>query len=125
VDWLERGRAVCRQVYGTQYETLREVLGGIHPELDTWAVVEGYGKVLGRPALELEVRELCIAAQLAGTDATRQLHSHLRGCLNVGADVDEVAAMLDAVEEIVGPDRARLARRVWERVRDRWLMREE
>jgi len=125
VDWRERGRAVCRRVYGSQYEALREVLGGIHPELDVWAVVEGYGKVLGRPALELEVRELCIAAQLAGTDATRQLHSHLRGCLNVGAGVDDVEGMLDAVEEIVGPDRARQARRVWERVRDRWLTREE
>ncbi len=125
VDWLERGRMVCRKVYGTQYEALREVLGGIHPELDVWAVVEGYGKVLGRPALELEVRELCIAAQLAGTDATRQLHSHLRGCLNVGNRVEEVEAMMEAVEEIVGPERARQARRVWERVRDRWMSREE
>lgn len=125
VDWLERGRAVCRRVYGAQYEALREVLGGIHPELDVWAMVEGYGKVLGRPALKLEVRELCIAAQLAGTDATRQLHSHLRGCLNVGAGVDDVEGMLDAVEAIVGPDRARQARRVWGRVRDRWLTREE
>jgi 4-carboxymuconolactone decarboxylase len=125
VDWLERGRMVCRRVYGTQYEALREVLGGIHPELDVWAVVEGYGKVLGRPVLELEVRELCIAAQLAGTDATRQLHSHLRGCLNVGNGVEEVEAMLEAVEEIVGPDRAHQARRVWERVRDRWMSREE
>ena len=124
VDWLERGREVCRKVYGRQYETLREVLGEIHPELDQWAVVEGYGKVLGRPGLALEVRELCIAAQLAGTDATRQLHSHLRGCLNVGNPVGEVEAALDAVEDIVG-DRARQARRVWERVRDRWLSREE
>ena len=124
VDWLERGRAVCRKVYGRQYETLRDVLGEIHPELDRWAVVEGYGKVLGRPGLALEVRELCIAAQLAGTDATRQLHSHLRGCLNVGNPVAEVEAALDAVAELVG-DRARQARRVWERVRDRWLSREE
>ncbi len=124
VDWHERGQEVCRQVYGSQYETLREVLAGIQPELDRWAVVEGYGKVLGRPALALKVRELCIAAQLAGTDGTRQLHSHLRGCLNVGATVDEVTAALEAVEEIVG-DRARQTRRVWDRVRERWLAREE
>jgi 4-carboxymuconolactone decarboxylase len=124
VDWLERGQAVCRKVYGNQYETLREVLAGIQPELDHWAVVEGYGKTLGRPALALKVRELCIAAQLAGTDATRQLHSHLRGCLNVGATPAEVETALDAVDDIVG-HRASQARRVWERVRDRWLSREE
>jgi 4-carboxymuconolactone decarboxylase len=124
VDWHARGQEVCRRVYGGQYETLREVLAGIQPELDRWAVVEGYGKVLGRPALALEIRELCIAAQLAGTDATRQLHSHLRGCLNVGNAPDAVEAMLEAVEDIVG-DRARQAGRVWERVRDRWQAREE
>ncbi len=121
MDWHERGTEVCRAVYGQQYETLRDVLAGIHPELDRWAVVEGYGKVLGRPELELEIRELCIAAQLAGTDASRQLHSHLRGCLNVGATVEDVDATLESVRDIIGPDRARSARRVWERVRDRWL----
>lgn len=125
VDWRERGEAVCRKVYGGQYEALREVLAGIHPELDEWAVVEGYGKVLGRPELALDVRELCIAAQLAGTDATRQLHSHLRGCLNVGASVQDVDAALTEVEDIVGTDRAHQARRVWDRVRDRWTKKQE
>ncbi|MFO7892537.1 MAG: carboxymuconolactone decarboxylase family protein [Longimicrobiales bacterium] len=125
VDWRQRGVEVCRKVYGGQYETLREVLAGIHPELDAWAVVEGYGKVLGRPGLELKLRELCIAAQLSGTDASRQLHSHLRGCLNVGATADEVDAALRAVEDVVGDRRAREARRVWDRVREGWLSKQE
>lgn len=119
--WRRRGVEVCRAVYGDHYEALRELMGQIHPELDRWAVVEGYGKVLGRPGLELRVRELCVAAQLSGTAATRQLHSHLRGCLNVGAAPDEVEAMLDAVRDLTGPERDRETRRVWERVLTRWM----
>ena len=96
-------------------------MAGVHPELDRWAVVEGYGKVLGRPGLDLATRELCVGAMLAGIDATRQLHAHLRGCLNVGAGVEAVEEMLDAVEELIPEARAREARRVWTRVRDRWI----
>jgi 4-carboxymuconolactone decarboxylase len=117
--WEERGGRVCGEVYAEHYEALRELMARIHPELDRWAVVEGYGKVLGRPGLDLRTRELCIAAQLAGTTATRQLHSHLRGCLNVGASPEEVESMLATVGEILPPERAREAGRVWERVRAR------
>lgn len=123
--WRERGVEVCRAVYGHQYEALRELMGAIHPDLDHWAIVEGYGKVLGRPGLALPERELCIGAMLAGIDATRQLHAHLRGCLNVGASPEDVDAMLDAVSGLLPPDRATVSRRVWERVRDRWLSRRE
>jgi 4-carboxymuconolactone decarboxylase len=120
-DWQERGERVCRAVYGHQYEALREVMGGIHPDLDRWAVADGYGKVLGRPELDLETRELCVAALLSGIDAGRQLHAHLRGCLNVGATPERVEAVLEEVAPIVGPERARAAERIWERVRERWM----
>ena len=60
------------------------------------------------------------AAQLAGTTASRQLHAHLRGCLNVGATVADVDEALAAVADIIGADRARAAGRVWQKVRDRW-----
>ena len=124
-SWVERGQEVCRKVYGDQYDALRDVMARIHPELDRWAVVEGYGKVLGRPELDLRTRELCIAAQLAGTDASRQLHSHLRGSVNVGNPASAVEAALDAVEDIVGTERHEAARKVWARVRDRWLSKQE
>jgi 4-carboxymuconolactone decarboxylase len=118
--WRDRGEDVCRAVYTDQYAALRELMAHIHPDLDRWAVHDGYGKVLGRPGLELPARELCIAAQLAGTGATRQLHAHLRGCLNVGATVRDVEDMLAAIRDLIPPDRAHEASRVWERVRTRW-----
>jgi 4-carboxymuconolactone decarboxylase len=118
--WRERGIEVCRAVYGHQYEALREVMGSIHPDLDLWAVVEGYGKVLGRAGLGLPDRELCVASLLAGIDATRQLHAHLRGCLNVGVAVQVVEAMLETVADLIEPTRFEISKRVWGRVRDRW-----
>jgi 4-carboxymuconolactone decarboxylase len=118
--WQHRGEAVCRAVYADHYETLREVMARIHPELGEWAVVEGYGKVLGRPGLDLYTRELCIASLLAGTNATRQIHSHLRGCLHVGASPADVDGMLEALADVIAPERARETQRVWARVRARW-----
>jgi 4-carboxymuconolactone decarboxylase len=119
--WAERGDEVCRAVYTHQYAALREVMQGVHPDLDRWAIVEGYGKLLGRPGLELRVRELCVGAQLAGIVASRQLHAHLRGCLNVGAEPAEVEAALEAVADIVGEERSAAAERVWVRVKERWM----
>lgn len=118
--WRSRGEEVCRAVYAEHYEALRELMAQIHPDLDRWAVTDGYGKVLGRPGLDLRTRELCIAAQLAGTGASRQLHAHLRGCLHVGASAEDVDGMLDAVRDLIGAEKAREAGRVWERVRGRW-----
>jgi 4-carboxymuconolactone decarboxylase len=119
--WVGRGEEVCRAVYSDQYPALRELMAQIHPDLDRWAVTDGYGKVLGRPGLELCARELCIAAQLAASGATRQLHAHLRGCLNVGATVENVEETITAVRDLIAPERARDADRVWDRVRARWL----
>lgn len=90
----ERGEAVCRAVYAENYDKLRRNVAGLHPDLDRWMVEQGYGKVLGRPGLPLEVRELCVVALLAGTRFGPQLHSHLRGALNVGASPAAVEAAL-------------------------------
>ena len=120
---VERGEEVCRAVYAEQYDALRTLMAGVHPELDRWAIAEGYGKLLGRPGLDLATRELCVAATLAGTTASRQLHAHLRGCLNVGVPVARIDAMLDAVRDVLPEKRAVDAGRVWERVRTRWIER--
>ena len=119
-DWRARGEQVCRKVYGGQYDGLRENIAGLHADLAEWMVVEGYGKVLGRPGLELRVRELCIAALLAVLDAPVQLRSHLRGALNAGASTQQVEdALACALAECDG-DHQRRAGEVWSAVRNRW-----
>ena len=120
VGWEVRGEQVCRRVYGAQYEGLQQNIRGLHPDLGRWMVVEGYGKVLGRPGLELRVRELCIAALLVVLDAPRQLRSHLRGSLNAGASPDEVGEALTRALEHAEPDARARAEEIWQTVRARW-----
>ncbi len=117
--WAERGRRVCRTVYGGQYDALRENVRRLHPDMERWMVVEGYGKVLGRPGLELRLRELCIAALLAVQDVPVQLHSHLRGALNAGAAPAEVDEALAVASGYMDDDARTVARATWERVRER------
>jgi 4-carboxymuconolactone decarboxylase len=118
--WRRRGEQVCRRVYGNQYESLAENVRGLHADLGSWMIVEGYGKVLGRPGLELRVRELCIVALLAVLDAPRQLHSHLRGCLNTGASPAQVEDVLERALRHATPDAQSRARETWQTVRARW-----
>src|SRR5947209_3154139 len=48
-QWRERGEETCRIVYGEMYEKLRANIRELHPALDEWMIIDGYGKVLSRP----------------------------------------------------------------------------
>jgi 4-carboxymuconolactone decarboxylase len=115
----KRGEQVCRVVYGTAYERLVENIGSLHPDLANWMIEDGYGKVLGRPGLDLRSRELCIVGLLAAQPSPGQLHSHLRGALRAGASTEDVEQALAAVAEVVPHDRAAAAYAVWQRVQER------
>ena len=118
-DWRERGEVTCATVYGDSYAPLRRNIRALHDALDDWMVVEGYGKVLSRPGLDLKRRELCIVAACAAAGQDRQLHSHLRGALNAGASHAEVGAVLDALPGIVRPELLERATMLWARVAGR------
>jgi 4-carboxymuconolactone decarboxylase len=109
--WRQQGEATCAIVYGKYYDKLRHNIHQLHPALDEWMVVEGYGKILSRPGLELRLRELCIVASCVAAGQDRQLHSHLHGALNTESTPAEVSAALDALAGVVPAehlDRARL-----------------
>lgn len=115
-QWEARGRETCKAVYGRMYDKLRHNIDGLHPALDSWMIVEGYGKVLSRPGLDLPRRELCIVAACVASGQERQLHSHLHGALNVGVPVPVVRESLDALQGVVAEDRLNAARLLFERV---------
>lgn len=117
--WTSRGENVCSVVYGEKYERLRRNIARFHPDLDRWMVVEGYGKVLGRPALPLRVRELLIVAMLVvqGAGARRQLRSHLQGALHAGATPAWIEAAIDRAAAYAGQDDLALARKLWSALR--------
>ncbi|MHB0947657.1 MAG: carboxymuconolactone decarboxylase family protein [Gemmatimonadaceae bacterium] len=116
-EWAARGEATCAAVYGGMYEKLRANVRALHPALDSWMVVEGYGKVLSRPGLDLVRRELCILSACAAARQDRQLLSHLHGARNVGAPNELVDATLDALDGAIGADALDDARRLWARVK--------
>lgn len=102
--WRERGEQTCRIVYGEMYEKLRENIRDLHPALDEWMIIDGYGKVLSRPQVDLRTRELCVVAACATSGQQRQLHSHLHGALNAGSTAIEIGAVLDALNDLVPRD---------------------
>lgn len=108
-SWPVRGARVCQTVYGDNYARLRSNVRGIHPDVDRWMVEGGYGRVIGRPRLDLATRELCIAALLVVWDTPRQLHSHMRGALNAGASAAQLRAAVSAATEFATLDAARRA----------------
>jgi len=114
--WRAEGEATCATVYGPFYERLRHNIRQLHPALDSWMIVDGYGKVLSRPALDLRRRELCIVAACAAARQDRQLHSHLHGALHAGAAPAEVQDAIDAVADLAGPDDTRRYHQLFARV---------
>jgi 4-carboxymuconolactone decarboxylase len=118
-SWAARGAAVCRAVYGRAYHKLLVNLRALHPALEDLVLVDAYGKVIGRPGLDLKRRELTTIAATAVLGAAQQLHSHLRGALNTGASAAEIEAVLALVDRDLDVERRRSARAQWSDVRKR------
>jgi 4-carboxymuconolactone decarboxylase len=120
-SWAQRGAEVCAEVYGRAYHKLLVNLRSLHPALEDLVLVDAYGKVIGRPGLDLKRRELCTVAAIAVLGTARQLHSHLRGARNTGATQAEVEAVLALIDEDLDPDHRQRAREQWEDVKGRKL----
>lgn len=103
-----RGRALFDALYGDQSAAVRGGLEALHPELARWIEEHAYARVLARPGLAPDRRELCAVAALAATAQERQLASHARGAVRLGASGAEVLEALAAVADLL--DGAVLAR---------------
>ncbi len=110
------GEATCARVYGDMYDRLRVNIRALHPLLDEWMIVEGYGKVLSRPELDLPRRELCIIAACAAAGQDRQLQSHLHGALNTGVSTATVSAALQSLHGVVAAELLTRAINLWQRI---------
>ncbi len=102
VDHTVRGREVFGRIYGRHAEAVAQKLHDLHPDFARFVLRGAYGRVLGRPFLSIQERELMAVAMLAALGPYRQLHAHVRGCLRVGLHPDEVRRALAAAEEAVG-----------------------
>ena len=97
--WFDKGHDLYGRVYGDMHNVLRERVELIAPEAFRWMIIEGYGKVLSRPGLSVVDRELAIVACLLVENRPRQLHSHLKGALNVGAEPELIRRIIEDHKE--------------------------
>ena len=100
--WIQSGEALCRRVYGRNYDKLVDTMRDLSPDLASWMILEGYGKVLSRRGLGPEAREYCIVAMLTTTRMWRQLRSHAIGAVNVGGTRARVRESITLCAPIAG-----------------------
>lgn len=111
-DARARGRELFERIYASDAPAVRAMLESHHADFASWIEEHAYGRVLARPGLSPDRRELCAVAALAALGQERQLASHARGSLRVGASATELSATLDAIQDLVEPARLADARRV-------------
>ncbi|MFQ5499037.1 MAG: carboxymuconolactone decarboxylase family protein [Candidatus Zixiibacteriota bacterium] len=97
LEWRKKGESLCQKVYGGAFAALQRKIMTIAPEAFQWMLLEGYGKVLSRPELGAVERELAVVATLMMDNRPQQLHSHILGALNVGAELSLVRQVVDDI----------------------------
>lgn len=113
--WRKSGEKTCRTVYGENYDKLIENVRVLSTDLADWMITEGYGKVMSRSGLSIQMREMISIVVLTMNWYPRQLHSHLKGAVNVGCTHDEVEQLLQSLKEI-SFDKANMALILWQRI---------
>ncbi len=102
--WKKRGTDLCRKVYAGNFEKLEKRLNRFSSEIFEWTILEGYGKVLSRPGLDINVRELATVAMLMADNRPKQLFSHIRGALNVGVGRKLLTAVIGDIGKVMDVD---------------------
>jgi alkylhydroperoxidase/carboxymuconolactone decarboxylase family protein YurZ len=111
----ENGRALFERIYREDAPAVRAMLERHHPDFARWIEQHAYGRVLARPGLSPDRRELLAVAALSALGQERQLASHARGALRCGATRAEIDEVLDCAADLIEPERLVKARRVVER----------
>jgi 4-carboxymuconolactone decarboxylase len=114
--WRDRGESLCRRIYGGNFERLMNNVSAFSPTLQEWMLLEGYGRVLARPSLPIQLRELGIIAILTVKNQPRQLHSHLRGGIHVGLSASQLEAAVALCRDYTTKRNIASARRILSRV---------
>jgi alkylhydroperoxidase/carboxymuconolactone decarboxylase family protein YurZ len=114
-DVRARGEALFDRIYGTNAASVRPRLYSFHPDFGKWVQEHAYGRVLSRPGLTADRRELCAIGALASLGQSRQLASHVRGAALCGATREQIEGVLDAIADLLTPERILRARTVIER----------
>lgn len=102
--WPEQGRALFGAIYADLAPKVERRLRQHHPHFAAWVLEHAYGRVLSRPGLDPARRELLAIACLALSGLERQLASHTRGAVRLGATPEQVGAVLASQRDYLKPE---------------------
>lgn len=106
------GNELFTRIYAESTDEVRGLLARHHPLFARFVLEHAYGRVLSRPGLAADRRELLACAALAVLGQERQLASHARGAVRCGGTPAEVAAVVEAVADLAPTERIESARQV-------------
>lgn len=92
----------CKLIYKNNFKKLISNITELSPDLKEWMLTDGYGKVMGRKGLNLSEREFINVAVLCTRYYENQLHSHIKGCINLGCDPVDIKCILSGLSESAG-----------------------
>jgi 4-carboxymuconolactone decarboxylase len=102
VKFRNAGIINCKLIYKNNYKKLIANMDRLSSDLKNWMLIEGYGKIMNRQGLKLIEREFINVSILCTKFYKAQLHSHLKGCLNLGADKSDIEFILREIKSISG-----------------------
>ena len=109
-DHRDRGAPIFEAIYADLAPAVGRRLSQHHPDFARWIAEHAYGRVLSRPGLDPATRELLAIVCLLHTGLDRQLASHTRGAVRLGASPEAVSAVFERVRpHLSAQDAERLA----------------
>ncbi len=89
-----KGIAIRKELSGERYGGPPTALAELAPDLEDMLNEVVFGKVWGRPGLEIKLRSVAVIAALTSMQRLPQLKSHIANGLNVGLSKEEIIEIL-------------------------------
>ncbi|MBT3229351.1 MAG: hypothetical protein HOD43_09545 [Candidatus Marinimicrobia bacterium] len=103
-DHKQAGEATSQIIYGKYHSKLKQVMDALHPDLTRWMIEDGYGRILSRPGLTLQEREISVIASLISSGMINQYRAHLRGALLAGVSRVDIIWFTNTFQCIIAAD---------------------
>lgn len=98
------GEKISQIIYGKHHAKLKKVMDQLHPDLTTWMIEDGYGRVLSRPGLTLQEREISVMASLMTSGMIHQFRAHVRGAIFAGVSTVDIIWFTNTFQCIIVAD---------------------
>jgi len=111
---FEKGKIICRKIYGNKFDKLISNIYEFSPELSEWLIKEGYGKVISRTGLSIQERELSIISILSCLKYKSQLYSHINGAYRNKVNKQRIKKVIQNLEQLGNKSYTKFGLRVYD-----------